>query len=207
MSRRACQRARSPIPAQILLPLLRPGRWNDSTYINLTQKLPNSVDIISIGMYANLAVSLTMKIVKRNSSGNVDVVVSEAFSHPGGGAASKVLTSPFRVPGTGDYYVGAFFNADVSLNYNASQTRIVAGSNITGNGQTGTEASGSTPTFLATEVGTTNDMTLVTTSQTADATVSNGRVLIKYDDDCSGACDSMTFETDLNARVTCDGTN
>lgn len=50
------------------------------------------------------------------------------------------------------------------------------------------------------EPGTTNNMTLVTTAQTADATVSNGRVLIEYN-----PIDAITLNTHLTAEVTCNG--
>lgn len=59
-------------------------------------------------------------------------------------------------------------------------------------------------TFYGTTPG---NMTLVSSTMTTDATVSNGRLLLEYDDACSGMCDSITLETDMNARVTCDGTN
>ncbi|HEY0236561.1 MAG TPA: DUF2793 domain-containing protein [Afipia sp.] len=45
-----------------------------------------------------------------------------------------------------------------------------------------------------------DNMTLVTTAQTADATVSNGRVLIEYDNTASPA-----LNTDLIVEVTCNG--
>jgi hypothetical protein len=44
------------------------------------------------------------------------------------------------------------------------------------------------------------NMTVITTSQTADATISNGRVLIEFD-----ATASPTLNTDLTVEVTCDG--
>ena len=43
-------------------------------------------------------------------------------------------------------------------------------------------------------------MTLVTTTQTSDATVSNGRVLMEID-----PISSITLNTDVTAEVTCDG--
>jgi hypothetical protein len=46
----------------------------------------------------------------------------------------------------------------------------------------------------------TNNMTLVTTSQTSDATVSNGRVLIEFDNTAT-----PTLNTDLTVEVQCDG--
>lgn len=48
--------------------------------------------------------------------------------------------------------------------------------------------------------GTTNNMTLVTASQTADATVTNGRVLLEY-----VPVDATTLNTDLTAEITCNG--
>lgn len=48
--------------------------------------------------------------------------------------------------------------------------------------------------------GTANNMTLVTTSQTADSTVTNGRVLLEYDNTAT-----PTLNTDLTAEVTCNG--
>ncbi|WP_458756651.1 hypothetical protein ACSVBT_12790 [Afipia sp. TerB] len=45
-----------------------------------------------------------------------------------------------------------------------------------------------------------NDMTLVTAYQAADASVSNARVLIEFDNS-----DSPTLNTDLKVEVTCDG--
>lgn len=47
-----------------------------------------------------------------------------------------------------------------------------------------------------------SNMNVVSTAQTAGATVSNGRVLIEYN-----PVDSITLNTDLTAEVTCDGTN
>lgn len=48
--------------------------------------------------------------------------------------------------------------------------------------------------------GTTNNMTAVTTAQTADNTVTNGRALIEYNE-----VDSIALNTDLTVEVSCDG--
>lgn len=170
------------------------------TYFNETAALPNSVTIQSIGMFADAACTLTMKIVKKNSSTSVDVVVSQAFSHPGGGWADCTLSSPYVVPGSGSYYVGAFFGSDPSIKYNSGQTFLKATTNITGSGQTVTEQSGNVMSFRATQVGTTNSMTLVTTLQTADSAVSNGRAQIEFDNTATPA-----LNTDLTVEVTCNG--
>jgi len=49
-----------------------------------------------------------------------------------------------------------------------------------------------------------NNMTLITTAQTTDASVTNNRILIEYDDTCGG-CNSAALNTDLTAEVTCNG--
>ena len=45
-----------------------------------------------------------------------------------------------------------------------------------------------------------NNMTVVTTAQTADASVSTARALVEYN-----PVDSITLNTDLTIDVTCDG--
>lgn len=121
-------------------------------YADETAALTNNAVVVSIGAYCDAACTLTMKIVLRNSSTNVDVVVSQAgFSHPGGGWADMALTTPYTVPGLGSYYVGAFFNTNPSIKYNASDTYLTAVGNITGAGQTVSEGSSAgVPSFRAT---------------------------------------------------------
>jgi len=175
--------------------------WGSSTYVNETTALPNSVTIKSIGVYSTSATTFSMKIVKRNSSTSVDVVVSQSLTHPGGGWADLTLSSPYSVPGSGTYYVGAAVTgSDPSTAYNASQTRLIGTGSLTGNGQTVAETTGAVWSFRATEAGTTNNMTLITTAQTADASVSNGRVLLEFDNSAS-----PTLNTDLTVEVTCNG--
>lgn len=174
--------------------------FNGTTYINNTTALVNGSTYTKIGVYANAASTWTMKIVKRNSSTSVDVVVSQSFSHPGGGWADLTLSSPYTVPGSGAYYVGGYLATDISISVNSSQTRAVAGSDIAGSGQAVTEASGSPPSFRASTPTAVNSMTLVTAMQTTDAAVSNGRVLLEFDD-----ANAPVLDTDLTVGVTCDG--
>ena len=81
------------------------------TIISLGTAVLNSQTVHSIGYYSTGAGSNTLKLVKRNSAGNYDVIVSQAVSHGGGGWQDFVLTSDYVVPGTGDYYIGLFTNA------------------------------------------------------------------------------------------------
>lgn len=131
-------------------PLTAPSSFQNSTFINETTALVNGGTVVSIGLHSTNANTVTMKIVKRNSSTNVDVVVSQSLSHPGGGWADLTLSSKFAVPNAGAYYVGAYFSTNGTLNYNASQTRLSAASDITGTAQAVTEtASASSPSFRA----------------------------------------------------------
>lgn len=168
--------------------------------VNETTALPNSATIVSIGLYSDVATSVTMKIVKRNSSTSVDVVVSQAFSHPGGGWADLTITSPYTVPATGTYYVGAYYTSDPAAKYNSSTTRLSASSNLTGTGQTVAESTGSVHSYRASQATVYDNMTLVTATQTADASASNARVIMEIDNTAT-----PILNTDITAEVTCNG--
>jgi hypothetical protein len=117
--------------------------------INEVAALANNGTVTKIGMYADNAATLTVKIVLRNSSTSVDVAVSQSFSHPGGGWADLTLTTSFIVPPSGSYYVGAFFGNDPSVKVN-SAARAIASSNITGASQAIVESSGNVQSFRVT---------------------------------------------------------
>lgn len=118
-------------------------------WFNESSALDNGGTVVSVGMYAGVSCTLTMKIILRTSSTTADVVVSQAFSHPGGGWADLTLSSPYLIPGSGTYYVGANFSTDPSIKYNATNNRAIS-ANITGNGQAIVESSGAVMSFRAT---------------------------------------------------------
>lgn len=118
-------------------------------FFNESSPLDNGGTVISVGMYADAACTLTMKIILRTSATTADVVVSQAFSHPGGGWADLTLSSPYLIPASGTYYAGANFSTDPSIKYNASNP-MAKSANITGNGQTIAESTGACPSFRAT---------------------------------------------------------
>lgn len=173
------------------------------TLVDLGTALTAADVIHAIGVSSSAAQTIVVKIVKRNSAGNFDIVVSEGYSHPGGGFSDHVLASDYTIPGTGSYYVAAYAAAHDSTA--AAGSRAFKSGDITGTGQTGftedTNAGGVPMRVVKT--GTISNMTLVTTSQTADATVSNCRVLMEIDNTAT-----PTLNTDLTAEVTCNnGTN
>ena len=69
---------------------------------------------------------------------------------------------------------------------------------VTANNGDGTFLEIDEMTLVSTSV--TNNMTLVTTAQTADSSVANGRILLEYDNTAS-----PSINTDLTAEVTCNG--
>lgn len=171
------------------------------TLVDRTTAVANGVVVSTIGSYQSSAKTMTVKVVKRNSAGNYDIVASESFSHPGGGWADKTLASPYTVPGSGTYYLAAYASGSPSANLTANIARAyVVTTDVTGTGQTFTEDTGlggGFPLRYATPVG---NMTLVTAAQTADASVSNGRVILELDNTAS-----PTINTDLTVEVSCNG--
>jgi hypothetical protein len=175
-----------------------------NTYIDRTTAVLNSVIVSKVGMYSTTARSITLKIVKRNSANNYDVVVNETFSHTGSGWEDFTLSSSYTVPGTGTYYLGSYVPAGGS-NPNVTGTvsrAYLTGGSLTGTGvaTTGEDSAGAVrPTRYVHTVSPSN-MTVVTASQTSDASVSNGRALIEFDNTATPA-----LNTDLTAEVSCNG--
>ena len=134
--------------------------FGDFTLVDRSTELVQGRIVTAIGMFATNPATTVLKIFKRNSAGNYDVVVNQAFSHPGGGWQSCVLTQPFTVPGTG-HYIGAFIHACTN-DLTASIARAyVPNAEVLGTGQTMTEDSGLTlPMQYSYEISTSNVTTV-----------------------------------------------
>lgn len=110
---------------------------NNFTLVDRSAALPNNAKVVTIGIYAATAnASYVAKILKRNSAGNYDIVVSQAVSHPGGGWADFTLTTPHAIPASGEYYIGVYFPVATVIDKTASRLRSYAVGNVTGAGQT-----------------------------------------------------------------------
>jgi hypothetical protein len=169
------------------------------TMIDRGWSITNGATVKSIGLYLTSAKTVTVKIAQRVSAGSYNIVVSQSFSHPGGGWADCVLSSPYSVPGSGSYYAAAWTptgSVDSSAN---GATRSYVSGDVTSSSVAMTEDAGQTTLGLRALYASSN-MTVVTTAQTADSSVSNGCVLLEYD-----ASASPTLNTDLTVEVTCDG--
>lgn len=128
------------------------------TLADRTYSLTNSRIVTEIKLYSSSAVATTLKIVRRNSATNYDVVYSQSFSHPGGGWATMTLSSPYSVAASGTYHVALYYAASQTIEtFSASAARTSFGSgNATGSGLTVTETTGScfaTNATLSTGIG------------------------------------------------------
>jgi len=104
----------------------------------------NGATINTIGIFSNSAATITMKIALRDSATQYTVVVSESFSHPGGGWADKTLSTPYTVPGSGTYHAGAYSAATVEGNTTTARAYKLNG-DYTGTITGMTEDSSNTP--------------------------------------------------------------
>lgn len=161
------------------------------------------VTISSVGYSTTAALNnIKIKIGKRNSAGNYDIVADTgSINHPGGGFVDFPLN--YTVPGSGSYYIGTYIPGGIpsgGAGFGASGSRAFkTNSDATGAGVTGfTEDTGATLPLRYAHSETINNMTLVTTSQAADAPVSNVRALLEYDN-----VDAPTLNTDLIMDVSC----
>jgi hypothetical protein len=170
------------------------------TVFDRSFNLTNGKVVKKIGLYNTLGgKTLTVKIGKRNGAGNYDIVVSQSVSHTGTGWEYFTLSSPYTVPGSGTYQVGGYTGSPANPNVIASVARSYASTDIgVSSGVTFTEDTGQGIGVRA--IYDTENMTLVTLSQTSDANVSNARVLLEFDNSAA-----PTLNTDLTAEVTCDG--
>lgn len=171
----------------------------DFTYFDRTTALVNSVVVSKIGVYSTSAHTVSVKIGKQNTTTNFDVVYTETVSHPGGGWVDFTLASPYTVPGTGTYNLGAYYNGTSDTTASVARS-VVAGNQGVATGVTMIAATNVTIPMRYVHTVLPADMTLVTTSQTADSSVSNGRVLIEYDNTAT-----PSLNIDLTVEVQCDG--
>lgn len=110
------------------------------TYIDRSGALPNNVTITRIGINATTAnASAAVKIVLENSSTSHDYLYTQTVNHTGSGWENFILTTPFRVPSSGTYRIGAFNNTTNDRTDSVARTTI-AGNQGVANGVTGTAA-------------------------------------------------------------------
>ncbi len=169
------------------------------TNIDRSWSVDNSSTINQMGVYLDSAGDVTVKIAKRNSAGNYDIVVSEQFAHTGSGWEDFTLTTPYDVPASGDYYAG-YYGHTVRNFSSADQDTAYNSSNLTGTSQTLTEGSGFKATLVRVIYSASNNLTLQSNAFTADSTPTTARLLFQVK-----PLESITINTDVIGSVSRDG--
>jgi hypothetical protein len=174
------------------------GGDNGYTLVDRDVVVTNGAIVTTVGLSSTSAITVVLKILLRTGVGNYDVVVSQSVSHPGGGFADFTLSSPYTVPGSGNYYLG-FYATTAPTNESTGTARSFKLADQTGAGLTGfTEDTGASAGMRYTTAP--NNMTLVTTLQTADASVSKIRPVVEWDN-----ATPLTAGTDFTIEGTCNG--
>lgn len=108
------------------------------TMFSRNTALTTSDVIRKIGAYSTSARTVVVKIGKRNSAGNFDILVSESFSHAGGGWQDFTLSADYTVTAGNDKYVAAY-SATPAWSDNATSgiSRAYKSGNVTGTAQSG----------------------------------------------------------------------
>lgn len=114
------------------------------TMFNKSFALDAGTTVSKIGVYSNVAGSVTLKIGLRNSATSYTVVHSQTVSHPGTGWADFDLSTPFVVPGSGEYYVGQYVGW-TSCPVVPNQPRAWVSGNATGTTTVAEHASNNAP--------------------------------------------------------------
>lgn len=176
------------------------GTTTGFTLIDRTTALLNGITVYKIGVYSTAAATIKVKIYERLTATTGTVVVDQSFSHPGGGWADCTLSSPYSVPGSGTFYLGAYTAGNVDL-LTTNVTRTFKSGDVTGSASGMSEDTGAGRTYAMrySHSSSIDNMTIVTTLQTADAARTKGRILLEVDDVTGGS----TINTHLTAEFSC----
>lgn len=172
------------------------------TYIDINTALTAADVISAIKVRSSSAQSMTLKIAKRNSSGNFDIVASQTVAHPGGGQVTFALVTPFTVPGTGSYYVGAYLASSGSGCATTSNISQASKSgDITGTGQSGfSEVTNNGVALSVLKNPSTNNLTVTSTAFTAASAPTTMKGLIRVKE-----VNAATAGTDYTLEFSRDG--
>jgi hypothetical protein len=125
---------------ETFLPATSTQGGNNYTFVYRSVKLPNNGYVTQIAIMMTNQAGIKVKIVKRNSAGNYDVVLDQAVT-AGGGALWYIVTlpTPYTIPATGDYYAAAYFPSGGTMGLIGTQDRSYYSGDATGTGLTFSE--------------------------------------------------------------------
>lgn len=108
-------------------------------YVDRSWAVNNGATVTHLWLYTTTPGAYPIKLVRRNSAGNYDVVAQSIIAHFGGGWQRVALETPYAVASDGkEYYVG-LYTAGVNHPAIDLKARAYSASNVTGNGVTLTE--------------------------------------------------------------------
>lgn len=171
-----------------------------NTAFDRSTAVPNGITITKIGVYSTAARTVNAKIARRNSATSIDIVVDQSFAHPGGGWADVTLTSPYVVPPTGSYYIGAYATSN-PIEVMANSPRILIGGQNpgVGTGIATTEDNAQNYVLRYTRANPAN-MTVASTAFTAASAPASEKITARII-----SVDPITLNTDLMMDVSRDG--
>ncbi len=124
------------------------------TYVDRSWTINNGSTVGLLWLYSTAAATFPLKIIRRNSAGNYDVVASASITHGGAGWQSVSIT-PYTVPSDGkEYYVGVYVNGTTHAMIDGKD-RAYTSANATGSSVTMTEQTHSGADYLVLPVGVT----------------------------------------------------
>lgn len=169
------------------------------TYTDRAYSIPNSVTVTSLGIWSNATSGNgTLYIMERTSAGNYAVRASQAVTFTATGWIDVTLSSPYVVPASGTFYVGAWCNASVGV--------TSSGAFATYNGQasgsfSASETSGSMHVTRVTYTSGASNMTLLSPAVSVSAAPSYADLYFLYKDDSGSA----VLGTDLTVELSGNG--
>lgn len=109
------------------------------TYVDRSWQIDNNKTVTKLWLNTTIAGTYPLKIVRRNSAGNYDVVAAASVVHGGGGLQSVTLGSAYAVPNDGKEYFVGVYTSGVSHPALDNKARSYVAADVNGNGVTMTE--------------------------------------------------------------------
>ena len=109
------------------------------TWVDRDNALTNGQTVFKVLWYSTKVETGTVKVVRYNSASDVDVVVTESFSHGGTGWEEKSLAVPFFIPNDALTYYSGVWIASAGVTDTNSRNDWEASTDITGDANTGSE--------------------------------------------------------------------
>ncbi len=168
------------------------------TLFNRGRGLDNNKTVTKVGIYLAAAFTIAIKVCKRNSANDYNIISTENFSHGGTGWEDFTLAAPYAVPGSGEYLIACYVPGNTSF-ISASRAFHASDPGVQNNFTTADEDASAEvrATRLTYQA---SDMTLISNGFTAEAVPTEARIVLFEED-----VDAITLNTDLKAFASRDG--